>query len=106
MSARACSNCCWGWPTCEKTRDARTPPRFPNVHTNDPFAVPEQRFKAEMPHIPGVNEGAHSASSSPLRLILVAAAVVAVLGGAAWHTLHTAKQSVAVNDEAAPVEAP
>ncbi len=80
------------------------------MHTEDPFAVPEQRrFKVEMPRIPGVkaDNAARSITPSTLRLVLVAAAVLAVVGGVAWHSARSAKRSSATKDEAsAPVEAP
>ena len=78
------------------------------MHTEDPFIAPE-RFKAEMPRIPGVNahDAARSMATPTLRLVLVAAAVLAVVGGVAWHSVRSAKQRAAVKEEtAAPVEAP
>jgi hypothetical protein len=57
--------------------------------TDQPATAQPNRFKAEMPRIPGVNEELHPRSSalsklSP-KLILLAVAIVPVLGGVAWH---------------------
>jgi hypothetical protein len=59
---------------------------------DQPASEQPNRFKAEMPRIPGVNDQLHSRSSlfskPPLKLILPAVAIVLVLGGVTWR-LHT-----------------
>ena len=59
---------------------------------DQPASAQPNRFKPEMPRIPGVNEQLHPRSSifsnSSFKLILPAVAIVAVLGGVVWH-LHS-----------------